>query len=346
MEIKIGENILSELDMYIEHLGIKKLYIITDDNVHRLYSDVLQRVAKDYNSFTYVMPSGEKSKSIKNVFSIYDDLIEKNIDRKALIVSFGGGVVGDITGFIAATYKRGLKYVQIPTTLLSQADSSIGGKVGINYKGYKNIIGSFYFPVATIIDTLFLETLYERQITCGLGEILKYGLIYDYNLFKLISSNLNNIYNLNHDILLSIIKQSVSIKDKIVKDDIYDKGLRQILNFGHTVGHSIEGYYNFSEFNHGEAVILGMIYEFFISKEMGLIDEEYFHEVFEILNRVITPIKFNDTEAEALIKIMENDKKNTDSNIVFVLPVDRGKVDLFKSIDREIIIKSLKGEWF
>lgn len=345
MNIKIGSNILHELDSYIEKLRTNYIYIITDEYVNKLYKNTIIRIIKNYNSNIYVLPQGETSKSFDNVLSIYDNLLENNVDRNALIISIGGGVVGDISGFIASTYKRGLKYIQIPTTLLSQVDSSIGGKVGINYGGYKNIIGTFYFPEVTIIDTCFLDTLNYRQITCGLGEILKYGLIYDYDLFQFISMNLDNIYNKDHDILLTIIKKSVSIKENIVEDDIFDRGARQILNFGHTIGHSIEGYYEFSRYNHGEAVILGMMYEAFIAKDMGLIDESYFQSIYSVLRNIVEPIKFNSSEIEKLYELMKNDKKNEKGSIVFILPVGRGKVKPIKCIDKETVFNSLKGDW-
>jgi len=184
---------------------------------------------------------------LDTVTSIYDHMIEYNMDRNTLILSFGGGVVGDITGFVAATYKRGLKYIQIPTTLLAQVDSSFGGKVGINYRNYKNIIGSFYLPEITVVDIDFLRTLDRRQIICGLAEILKYGLIYDYDFFVFVSSNINRIYNLDSCVLFKVVNRSIEIKEQIVKKDLYDKGIRQILNFGHTIGHSIESYYDFSK---------------------------------------------------------------------------------------------------
>lgn len=345
MNKEIGEKVLYKLDNYLKEKNINNLYIITDDNVYRLYINYLKRIIKNYNINTYVVSSGEESKSIETILDIYDDLIENNIDRNTLILSFGGGVVGDMAGFIAATYKRGLKYIQIPTTLLAQVDSSVGGKVGIDYDGLKNIIGSFYFPELTIIDTTFLKTLNIRQITCGLGEILKYGLISNYVFFKFITSNLEKIYNKDLKTILPIVKKSISIKEEIVSKDKYDKNLRKILNFGHTIGHSIESYYNFSRFNHGEAVILGMMYEASIAKDLKLIDKEYFEEVVNVLKGIVKPIEFDNYEIEDLIDIMKNDKKNINENIAFILPIDRGKVKLYEFIDKEVIIKSLKGEW-
>ena len=345
MGIKIGENILEKLDGYLKDKNFNKVYIITDDIVNKLYFDYLKNFLKDFDLTTYVLHHGEKSKSIDTVLSIYDNLIENNIDRNTVILSFGGGVVGDIAGFTASTYKRGLKYIQIPTTLLAQVDSSIGGKVGVDYGGYKNIIGSFYFPEATFIDPYFLSTLPSKEITCGLGEILKYGLIYDYDLFEFTKNSLWNIYEKDLNILQPIIKKSVDIKEKIVLKDKYDLGLRKILNFGHTIGHSIEAYSNFTKLNHGECVILGMIYESFIGKDLGLIEEDYFDEIYTTLKELISPIKFSEEEIHSLMGFMKNDKKNIDDNIAFVLPIAKGKVDVFYNIDDRMVINSLKGEW-
>ena len=345
MKTIIGENILDELNKYLKDSSMDKLYIITDDIVNGLYTDCLKRTLKDFDLITYVLPSGEGSKSIDTILSIYDNLIENNMDRNTIILSFGGGVVGDIAGFIASTYKRGLKYIQIPTTLLAQVDSSVGGKVGIDYGGYKNIIGSFYFPEIVLIDISFLNTLGHREITCGLGEILKYGLIHDYSMFEFTRLNLNYIYEKDLKVILPIIKRSINIKQEIVSKDKYDLGLRKILNFGHTIGHSIEAYYRFTEFNHGESVMLGIIYESYIGKELGLIDEEYFDEIFTTLNKLVTPIRFSNKEINSLINIMKNDKKNANGNIGFILPIGKGKVNLYNNIEEELIIKSLKGEW-
>lgn len=346
MDIYMDKYNLSKLNEYLIKTSIDRLYIITDEVVNRLYMDYLKSFIGDIDQYVYILPSGEENKTIDNILSIYDDLIEKNIDRKTLIVSFGGGVVGDVAGFVASTYKRGLNYIQIPTTLLAQVDSSIGGKTGFDYKGFKNIIGSFYFPEAIFIDVSFLKSLSDREILCGLGEIFKYGLIADYGLFQYTKDNLNYIYHKDLDTLISIVNRSISIKQDIVSKDRYDRGVRNILNLGHTIGHSIEAYYNFSKYNHGEGVILGMMYEFYMAWELDLIDRNYFKEVYNILSSILYPISFKQKEIEDLIHIMKNDKKNIGDSIVFVLPVDRGKVDVFYHVEEDLIIKTLKGDWF
>lgn len=346
MGVEIGYNVIKELEKYLSANNIEDLYIITDANVHRLHINYLKNTIKNRNHNIFIMEPGEDAKNMDTVFAIYDDLLDHHIDRNTLILAFGGGVVGDIAGFVASSYKRGLKYVQIPTTLLAQIDSSIGGKVGVDYGGYKNIIGSFYLPEEIFTDTYFLSTLSKKEITSGLGEILKYGLIYDYDLFQYTRENIDKIYNLDLNILDNIIKNCISIKEEIVAKDKRDLGIRKILNFGHTIGHSIETYYNFSKFNHGEAVILGMLYESHIARSLGLIDRDYYNEIYSTLIPIIKPVKFHTDETKVLLEIMANDKKNISNSITFVLPIGWGKVEIFSNIDEKLIIDSLEGEWF
>lgn len=346
MEVIIGKKILEKLNYHLREMSYSKPYIITDHNVKGLYGQYLSDILKDYDHAFYSIPPGEKSKSVDMVLAIYDDLIDKEIDRGSLIIAFGGGVVGDLAGFIASSFKRGIDYIQIPTSLLAQVDSSIGGKVGIDYGGLKNIIGSFYFPQLVFIDVSLLKTLSHRDVICGLAEILKYGLIADYHLFKYACSNFDKVFNKNEDLLLELVNSSVCIKQEIVKRDKLDKGERRILNFGHTIGHGIESLYDFNKYNHGEAVILGMIYESYIGMEMGLIDSSYFIEIYNSLIELIKPIRFKEDEIKSLLDLMRNDKKNLDNKFIFILPTGKGQVGVFDNIDTDLIIKSLKGEWF
>lgn len=345
LDIKIGYSILGELKNLLKINNVDRLYVITDTTVNCLYMNYLYNIIQDWDYIAYIMAPGEESKSMDTIFSIYDDLLENHIDRNTLILSFGGGVVGDIAGFVASTYKRGLRYVQIPTTLLSQIDSSVGGKVGVDYGGYKNIIGSFYFPESVFVDSYFLSTLPKREITSGLGEIFKYGLIYDFELFQYTKKKIDNIYKKDLDVLNFIIKKSIYIKNTIVSQDKEEFGIRKILNFGHTIGHSIETYYNFSKFNHGEAVILGILYETYIAKSLGLIEDDYYKEICHTLIPIITPIKFVEDEIVDLLEIMKNDKKNISDKITIVLPVGKGRVEIFSNIDEKLISNSLKGDW-
>ncbi len=345
MDIIIGSNILNKLPKVLSSMNTNKILLITDENVAKIYLKKILNVLYEFQIEIYVLKSGEKSKSVDTVLEIYDKLIEFNFDRNTTILSLGGGVVGDIAGFVASTYMRGIKYIQVPTTLLAQVDSSIGGKVGIDYKDLKNIIGSFYFPVKNFVDVDFLQTLDTREIISGLGEVFKYGLIEDYDFFTYVDENLNNIYEKDYQILMFIVEKSIDIKNKIVQLDKKDENIRKKLNFGHTIGHSIETLYNFEKFNHGEAVILGILYESYISKEMELIDNEYFSDIFKALTELVNPIFFDDSEIDTLLNIMYHDKKNIDNRITFILPTGKGEVDIFYNVEEEIIRKALRGIW-
>ena len=348
MKIVVGKDIFVEIINFLRVKKKRNIYIITDENVANCHLENLLSYMSSYNVRVYVLVPGEKSKSLEVVNDIYSDLIENNYDRFTTIISLGGGVVGDISGFIASTYLRGVDYIQVPTTLLAQVDSSIGGKVGVDFGKYKNMIGSFYFPIGDFIDVNLLNTLDKRELTSGLGEVLKYGIIRDYDFFNYTIENMEEIYRLDDRVLLNIVKKSVSIKSKIVDLDEKDRDLRRILNFGHTIGHGIESLFGFSTYNHGEAVILGMMYESYISKELDLIDEEYFNEIFNALRNLV-PNKPNigtgDGSLSQIIDIISHDKKNVGGNIIFVLPVERGKVEIFDNVNIELIKKSLIGDW-
>lgn len=340
MGYKIVDNIWNELKDYTKR---DNFVLITDENIYKLYKDDIERLLNGKDNI-HLIKSGEKNKSLDELVRIYDFLITKDIDRKGIIFSLGGGMVGDLVGFAASTFKRGINYVQIPTTLLSQVDSSIGGKTGIDYKGYKNIIGSFYVPLETLIDIKFIKTLSKREITSGLGEIIKYGIISDYSFLRYVQENIEKIYSRDEDILSYIVEKSVEIKSSIVKMDKLDLNLRQILNFGHTIGHSIESLFNYENYYHGEAVIIGMIYESYIAYRKGLIDFDYYNEIRNTLINLIDPYKFNEEEVNILLDFMRNDKKNKDGKIGFILPITKGKVEIFYNIEetlvREVLLHS------
>ena len=210
------------------------------------------------------------------------------------------------------------------------------------------MIGSFYFPIGNFIDVKLLNTLDKRELISGLGEVIKYGIIKDYDFFKYTRDNIEKIYEFDDRVLLNIVRKSVSIKSEIVGLDERDRDLRRILNFGHTIGHGIESLFGFSNYNHGEAVILGMLYESYISKELGLIDEEYFNEIFNTLRNLVPNkpnIRTGDGSLSEIIDIISHDKKNVGGRIVFVLPTGRGKVEIFDDVNFELIKKSLKGDW-
>jgi len=298
---------------------------------------------KNLKVYYYIIPAGENSKSLEMAKSVYDKLLREKFDRHSLIIGFGGGVVGDLAGFVAATYMRGINLIQIPTTLLSQVDSSVGGKVGVNFNNIKNIIGSFYQPNKVIIDIDTLNTLSERDIKSGLAEIIKYGIISDYKLLNVID-NINDISNMDSKLIKLLIKRSLEIKKNIVKEDTFEKGKRKILNFGHTIGHGIESLDNFKRFRHGEAVALGMLSEAYISKELGFISTEYYQEIKKIVKKITQDNIFTQREKEVIMENIKLDKKNMDENIVFILPISHGKVKIYENEINESLIKRSLGE--
>ena len=239
--------------------------MITDKNVYTLYGHYINTL-NNYEKI--VVEPGEQSKTINVTTDILKQMLEKGASRKSKIIAFGGGVIGDLAGFCSAIYMRGISLIQIPTTLLAQVDSSVGGKTGINMLHYKNSVGAFYQPTKVIIDTNLLKTLPYRELLSGIGEIIKYGIIYDYEFFKYIVKNINKIKKCDASIMPYVVKQCCKIKAEIVSQDEKEKGLRKILNFGHTIGHALEGITNFDKYTHGEAVIIGMYYETIMAKKL------------------------------------------------------------------------------
>lgn len=295
----------------------RKYFIITDENVYKN----CKIFSNDENVF--IIQPGEESKSFSNYESLSLQLLEKNIDRNSLIIGFGGGVVGDLSGFVASTILRGVDFIQIPTTLLAMVDSSVGGKVAINTKFGKNLIGAFYQPKAVYINIDFLKTLPKRYFTDGMGEVIKYALIYDKDMINYL------------DDVEKIIYRSCEIKAKIVSLDEKDNGIRKILNFGHTIGHSVEKYYNFTKYSHGEAVAIGMYYMASLSEKLG-IASNISGFVKDILIKYNLPYEL-DIPKENLLDYIKKDKKVSNNKIDCILLEEIGKA-VIKKLEIEDII--------
>lgn len=303
-------------------------FIITDSNVSKLYCDELKTAMNTENVEVFVFEAGEKSKNLSTVNHIFDFLIEKCADRESVLIALGGGVVGDITGFVAGTYMRGLRYIQVPTTLLSQVDSSVGGKTGVDYGMLKNIIGIFKQPDFVYINTSTLLTLDARQYTAGIAEMIVHSLIGGREAFNYLRDNFNDIISRNSSRLPEIIRESCSIKVKIVECDEFEKNIRRHLNLGHTVGHAIESWTGYSIL-HGEAVAIGIrvIFEFAYRKK--LITEEELSTVVELLEKAALPIEFQCKEPEQIIARMKHDKKVKSLVINSVVPRTLGEVFVY-----------------
>ena len=327
-DILFGSGLLKNLPEYIKRIYKgKKLFIITDNNVEKYYREKLESILKDYDFTFYILEAGEKSKTLDNVAKIYKAMINSSLSRDDLVVAFGGGVTGDIAGFAAATYMRGVPFIQIPTTLLSQVDSSVGGKVGVDLEEGKNLVGAFNQPKIVLIDTSVLKTLTDRYFFDGLAEVVKYGCIYDENLFSLLEGLKNREEVMEH--IEDILFRSCDIKREVVEEDEKEHGLRMILNFGHTVGHGLEQYYNYEKYTHGEAVSLGMIEILETGEREGITEKGSLERTKKLLMQLNLPVedKYN---REDVIKIMKRDKKNKKGEVNFVMIEKIGKHKIVK----------------
>lgn len=322
----------------INKLNIKdrRVCIISEDNVAMHYLPVISKIFEGNCAQleTFVFPEGEKSKNLNTVNQIYQKLIESKFDRSDILVALGGGVVGDTTGYVAATYLRGIDFIQIPTSLLAQVDSSIGGKTGVDFDSYKNMVGAFHQPKLVYVNVATLLTLSDRQFNSGLGEIIKHGLIKDASYFQWIMENKAGIMVRNNEILLEMIEKSCNIKRMVVENDPKEKGERALLNFGHTFGHAIEKLMNF-ELLHGECVAIGCILASHLSQKKGYlnnIDIQQIEELFHFFNFPAFPKQL---DVDAIIDVTKSDKKMEAGIIKFVLLKNIGEAFITKELTDE-----------
>jgi 3-dehydroquinate synthase len=310
--------------------------IITDDHLADLSLPSLYRTALEGAGIaaeTVVVPPGEASKSLDEVARLYDELVMHKADRHTLIVALGGGVVGDLAGFVAATYARGLRLLMVPTTLLAQVDSSVGGKVGVNHPRAKNMIGAFHQPLGVWIDTLSLKTLDDRELRCGLAEVVKYGVISSSSLFSFLERHTEEILERKGAALEHIILESCRIKSGIVeRDEREEGGERALLNFGHTIAHAIEAVAGYDgPFRHGEAVAVGMVAESRLAQRLGWVPGEVVDRQIQLLKRFGLPVAAPGIDPDRLMIAMSRDKKNQLGRLRFVIPRSIGKVELTDS---------------
>ncbi len=331
----VFESSFDSLGEQIEKIGFagRKIAIITDTNVEKLYADAVKEALKDMAStlIIYAIPAGEENKNLNEINKIYAVLIENRFDRHDLIVALGGGVVGDMAGFAAATYLRGIAFVQIPTTLLSQTDSSVGGKTGVDYNGYKNMIGAFHMPSLVYINISVLNTLDGRQFASGFAEVMKYGLIKDSDFYMWLIDSMYEIEEKDPETLIYMIKKSCDIKRIIVEKDPTEKGDRALLNFGHTIGHAVEKHKNFELF-HGECVALGCIAAAYISWKREMLTMEEYYEIRDMFVPFGLPISVTDIDKEEIVKLIHSDKKSDAGDIKFVLLKRVGKATLDRTV--------------
>lgn len=300
-------------------------YVITDENIKRTYPTL---------KVDQVLPPGESTKNFEHLELIQSNLAKNGATRKSTIVALGGGVIGDLVGFAAATYMRGIDYIQVPTTLLAMVDSSVGGKVAIDLNEGKNLVGAFHPPAKVIIDTDFLKSLPDRQIACGMAEVLKYGLILDQNLWE----------NVDSMPQIDVIKRCIELKKQVVEEDEFEtKGIRAKLNFGHTIGHAIEKLTNYETYTHGEAISIGMVLEAKLSEKLGIAEKGMSKEIEAKLNQHNLPTKapFVHSAVE-LVQSMKIDKKSERGELTMSLLKNIGECELIKSIPEPIVLEILK----
>jgi len=328
----------------VEHKLEQRLFIITDENVRSLYGDKVleQLTVAGLNVAMIVIPAGERSKSVKHANEIYTQLLEARADRHSVIVALGGGVVGDLAGFVAATFMRGVHFVQVPTTILAQVDSSVGGKVGVNHALGKNLIGAFHQPKFVLIDPSVLTTLPRREIRAGYAEVIKYGFIEDEEFYRFFSRNIDSLFSLSDgEVLERALYTSCRIKAHVVSKDERESGLRATLNFGHTIGHAIEAVTGYAEFLHGEAVVHGMVAALFLSGQASLLAHERIQEASALLRKFNPPPLPPQVCFESLIAAMQKDKKRSAAGQLWVLLNDIGRAELSRKVTEPQIRRSV-----
>ena len=289
-----------------------------------------------------VLPSGESTKSIEVAEQLWKKCLEVEVNRKSIIVAVGGGVIGDLAGFIAATYARGLRFLQIPTTLLAQVDSSVGGKVGINLPDAKNMVGAFWQPTGVLIDTATLDTLPAREYRAGLAEVVKYGVILDEEFFEYLERTESDINQRKPSVLIDIVERSCQLKAKIVSEDEREEsGLRAVLNYGHTFAHALESVTGYRELLHGEAVSIGMLCASRLAEHLGRFDHASTERQATLLKNLGLPVAVPQVDHANILKAFRSDKKSEGNNLRFVLPSRIGKVELVEHIDPQDALGAL-----
>jgi len=338
-DICIGSGLLMQAGRLLRETGFSnKLVIITDPTVKGLFGNALSQnlTGEGFKVTILEVPEGEEHKSLEAAGKLYDELSNFHAERITPILALGGGVIGDLSGFVAATYMRGVPLIQMPTTLLAQGDSSIGGKVAVNHGQLKNKIGAFYHPRLTISDISTLNTLPTRELSDGLAEIIKHGAILDRGFFSYLEENLDKVKSLDGQVVERVVSRSAQIKAGIVEKDEQDLGLRHILNYGHTVGHAIETVSDF-KVGHGEAVALGMLAAGRISNKMGILSQDELTRLERVIQKAGLPTKMPGLEVKRLVQAMEFDKKISEGKMRFILLKSLGKAFITDEVSPSLI---------
>jgi len=343
--IYIGHQILSMVGPICRDHGIPSVVVvITDRNVGKLYLAHVANSLKHhgFTVHTVTVPPGELQKSLRTANRVFTDLIKNRIGRGSAVVALGGGVIGDLAGFVAATYLRGVRFVQVPTTLLAQVDSSVGGKVGVNHPLGKNMIGAFYQPKCVISDVDVLHTLPAREVICGLGEVIKSSIIADAQLFEFIEQHLDELLKLKRDALVTVIRRCCEIKAAVVSNDELEGGSRIILKYGHTIGHALEAAGEYKVYKHGEAVLLGMWGENVVAHRRGFLSTDTHQRIQHLLGQILSKVPPSRIRAKEVLSAMAIDKKTINGRVRMVLPRKIGEVRVAEGIAKDEILSALK----
>ena len=314
-----------------------KVVVVTNPTVAGFHLDTLLKNIKAKELHIVTIPDGEKYKTLETIENILNECFEHKLDRKSLLIAFGGGVIGDMTGFTASLYQRGIDFIQVPTTLLSQVDASVGGKTGVNNKYGKNLIGAFYQPKAVYIDPEFLKTLPPREFAAGVAEIVKMAVMFDREYFEF----LQNANMQNEEILKEAIRRSVELKAWVVNQDEKEAGIRAVLNYGHTFGHVVENETNYTTYLHGEAVAIGMVMANALAIELGLFTAEEAEKVKDLLKKSALPVDYVIKDVDDFYEHFFLDKKSANNSIKFILPNGTGNYKVVKDIDEDVVKKVL-----
>ncbi|MBU0628290.1 MAG: 3-dehydroquinate synthase [Nanoarchaeota archaeon] len=344
-EILIDKNLLSKVPSDLKKSNVGNRYlIITDSNIKKLFGDNLLDLMRKEGLKVDILSfkAGEQSKNLETLGELLSGAQKLGLDRKSAIIALGGGVVGDIAGFVAATYMRGINYAQIPTSLLAMADSSVGGKVAVDLPTGKNMAGAFHQPKKVYMDVSILNDLPQKEMINGLSEVVKHAFIIDKGLFDFINKNLSKILDKDLDVLVQLVKRNCEIKAMIVEKDEKEAGLRKIVNYGHTIGHAIETMTHYKKYSHGEAVAMGMVVEGLIARKIGMLSEDGLRLQNEMIKKVGLPVKIPKLEADKVINELKKDKKVVGGKIEFVLLEAIGKSKYGVSASNEIIKEALE----
>jgi 3-dehydroquinate synthase len=339
--IHVGKGTLPRAGELLAQAGLRgKVAIVSDPKVAQFYLDVVNETLRQagFEVIPVLIAEGEEHKDLNTLTSIYDRLVAERLERKSCVMALGGGIVGDVAGFAAATYLRGIPYVQVPTTLLAQVDSSVGGKTGVNHQDGKNLIGAFYQPRLVMIDVNVLQSLPPRELVAGLAEVIKYGVIEDPALFALLEENIDRLIRLDRELLIQIIATSCRIKARVVEKDEREDDYRAVLNFGHTIGHALETVTEYRKYLHGEAVGIGMAQATAISVQQGFCDQRSHERIRKLIRKAGLPSEIPpEVSRQDLIQSMEVDKKSAGGKIRFVMCAGIGKTCFHSLTPGEIL---------